>query len=213
MIAILDYRAGNQTSVLRALNHLHIPALVTQDRETLEKADGIIFPGVGQASQAMGVLKERGLDACLAEAVARRQPVLGICLGCQILLDHSEEGDVPTLGIVRGSCRKFPELWESEGVRAPVPHMGWNGAKPLRDDLLFRGIPDDAQFYFVHGYYVDPDRDWVLAQTEYAGFTFCSAYGRPGLWALQFHPEKSGRHGLAILKNFHAFCQEAAHAL
>ncbi len=213
MIAILDYRAGNQTSVLRALNHLQIPALVTADKAELEKADGIIFPGVGQASQAMGVLKERALDQCLADAVASSKPVLGICLGCQILLEHSEEGCVPTLGLVKGTCRKFPELWESEGVRAPVPHMGWNGAVPVRDDVLFRGIPKDAQFYFVHSYYVDPDKELVLAQTGYAGFTFCSAYGRPGLWALQFHPEKSGRHGLAILKNFHAYCEEAAHAL
>ncbi|MDO5536157.1 MAG: imidazole glycerol phosphate synthase subunit HisH [Desulfovibrionaceae bacterium] len=214
MLAILDYKAGNQTSVLRALQHLAIPSTITADPAVLAAAEGIIFPGVGSAGQAMGVLQEQGLDACLRQAVAKGQPVLGICLGCQILLASSEEGPTRTLGIVPGACRKFPDgLVQEDGSRAPVPHMGWNNVRCEKDNPLFAGIDRDAQFYFVHSYYVDPAPELAIGFTEYGGMRFCSFYGRPGLWATQFHPEKSGRAGLAILKNYYAYCKEAGHAL
>ena len=214
MIAILDYKAGNQTSVLRALRFLGIPSAITADPEVLAGADGIIFPGVGSASQAMNVLVSEHLDRCLADAVARRQPVLGICLGCQILLEHSEEGDTRTLGLVKGECRKFAgDLRQEDGTPAPVPHMGWNNVACTRESELFHGIDPSAQFYFVHSYYVAPEEDLVLGQTSYGGQTFCSVYGRPGLWAVQFHPEKSGRFGLTLLKNYCNYCKEAANAL
>lgn len=214
MIAILDYKAGNQTSVLRALKFLGIPSVITADSEVLARADGIIFPGVGSSAQAMDVLRGEHLDLCLADAIARKQPVLGICLGCQILLEHSEEGNTRTLGLVKGECRKFPDtLLQEDGSPAPVPHMGWNTVSCTRDNELFRGIDASAQFYFVHSYYVAPEDDLVLGQTSYGGLTFCSVYGRSGLWAVQFHPEKSGRFGLALLKNYHDYCKEAANAL
>lgn len=213
MFTILDYDAGNQTSVLRALTHLGIPATITADPAQLEAGEGIIFPGVGSAGQAMGVLKARGLDRALAHAVATNKPVLGICLGCQILLDHSEEDDATTLGIVHGQTIRFPEgLKLPDGSRAPIPHMGWNSVKPVRGDPLFEGIDEKAQFYFVHSYYVQPEPSLVIATTDY-GMPFCSCYGRPGLWATQFHPEKSGQYGLRMLNNFVRYCRGESHAV
>lgn len=213
MLTILDYGAGNLTSVLRALTSLGIPAQITADPAAITAAEGIIFPGVGSAGQAMTRLKETGLDTVLAAAVQRKQPLLGICLGCQILLEHSEEEDTTTLGIVKGQCRLFPDgLRQEDGTRAPVPHMGWNTVALTHPDPLFEGVDADAQFYFVHSYYVDPDPSLVLGTTGY-GMQFCSFYGRPGLWATQFHPEKSGRFGLKILQNFYNYCRENSHAL
>ncbi|MDO5483599.1 MAG: imidazole glycerol phosphate synthase subunit HisH, partial [Desulfovibrionaceae bacterium] len=127
MLAILDYKAGNQTSVRRALEHLGIPCTITADAGQAESAQGIIFPGVGAAGQAMNALTESGLDAVLRRAVAQGQPLLGICLGCQILLSRSEENDTPTLDVLPGLCRRFEDgLTQEDGTAAPVPHMGWN---------------------------------------------------------------------------------------
>lgn len=214
MLAILDYKAGNLTSVLRALQHLEIPAVITADPDVLARAGGIIFPGVGSSVQAMGALTESGLGNTLRQAIARKQPVLGICLGCQILLDTSEEGPTKTLGIIPGVCKKFPiDLVQEDGSRAPVPHMGWNSVRCEKDNPLFAGISPEAQFYFVHSYYVEPDPALGIGFTEYGGMRFCSFYGRTGLWATQFHPEKSGRAGLQLLKNYYAYCKEAGYAL
>ena len=141
---------------------------------------------------------------------ARKKPLLGICLGCQILLERSEENDVETLGILPGICRRFtPELMDG-GQPIRIPHMGWNALRMKQDDPLFAGIEADAQYYFVHSYYTEPAEELIIATCEY-GLEFTAAYGRPGLWALQFHPEKSGRPGLQILQNFYKICQEAAH--
>lgn len=212
MIAIVDYRAGNQTSVARALAHLGIACTITHDPDALAAASGIIFPGVGAAGQAMRVLRERGLDQALAHAIRRGQPLLGICLGCQILLEHSEENDTETLGLVPGVCRRFADdLRQEDGSPAPVPHMGWNRLHRRAPCVLLRDIPHEAEFYFVHSYYVQPADALVLATSRY-GEDFCAVYGRPGLWACQFHPEKSGRPGLAILRNFARYCAEARHA-
>ena len=213
MLAILDYKAGNQTSVLRALNHLGVPAAITDDPAVLRAAEGIVFPGVGSAGQAMDLLSSSGLGEVLKEAAATGQPVLGICLGCQILLERSEEHDTKTLGILKGECRRFPQgLKQPDGTPAPVPHMGWNTLSFKREDPLFEGVSRDAQFYFVHSYYTVPDKSLVIATTDY-GMEFCSAYGREGLWAVQFHPEKSGRYGLMILRNFYRYCKGAGHAV
>lgn len=213
MLTILDYGAGNQTSVLRALRHLGIDAAITDSPDRLSASEGIIFPGVGSAGQAMDVLTSKGLDSVLAKAVREKQPVLGICLGCQILLDRSEEHDTKTFGLVHGETLAFPAgLTQEDGSPAPVPHMGWNSLNVKKpDDPLFRGIPAEARFYFVHSYYVKPDPSLVLATTDY-GMEFCSAYGGNGLWAVQFHPEKSGRFGLAILRNFYDYCKGARDA-
>lgn len=206
MLAILDYKAGNQTSVQRALTHIGANSVITADPETVFAADGIIFPGVGAAGQAMGALAEAGLDTVLAKAVQQNRPVLGICLGCQILLAHSEENNTPTLGLFSGLCRRFdPALTEPDGTPIRIPHMGWNSLKQKKADPLFAGIADGAAVYFVHSYYVEVPEEYVIA-TSHHGLEFCAVYGREGLWGIQFHPEKSGRPGLAMLDNFNRYC-------
>ena len=212
MLAILDYKAGNQTSVQRALEFLGVPCLITADPAQILAASGVIFPGVGAAGQAMHVLDDSGLGATLKEVVALRKPLLGICLGCQILLDYSAENDTRTLGVIPGRCDKFsPDLSDEDGSPIRIPHMGWNSLNFKRDWPLFRGVDPQSEFYFVHSYYPEPAPEYVIATTSY-GREFCSIHGRDGLWATQFHPEKSGRPGLAILANFQAYCQEAPNA-
>ena len=209
MLAILDYKAGNQTSVRRALDHLGIPCRITADPAVIADAAGIIFPGVGAAGQAMHELTTTGLDKLLAEQVAAGKPLLGICVGCQILLDYSAENDTKALGIIPGQCAMFSQsLAEEDGTPIRIPHMGWNRVRLGKPCRLFDGIEPDAEFYFVHSYYPVPQPEFVIGETDY-GLTFCSVHGRDKLWAVQFHPEKSGRPGLALLRNFAAYCQEA----
>lgn len=212
MLAILNYKAGNQTSVKRALAHIGIPCEVTDDPERLWAARGIIFPGVGAAGQAMDDLEQTGLDKVLKELVDAGKPLLGICVGCQILLDYSQENDTRALGIVSGECRMFNPSWEDEdGMPIRVPHMGWNSVKVLKECRLFDGIEPDAEFYFVHGYYPKPDPKYVIGTTTY-GIEFCSVHGFDCVWAVQFHPEKSGRPGLKLLSNFYENCKEGGRA-
>ena len=209
MLAILDYKAGNQTSVLRALRSLDIPAEITSDPSVILAAEGVIFPGVGAAGQAMNQLVSTGMDKVLREVVARGKPLLGICLGCQILLERSEENNAETLGIVPGECRRFRPEWRDGDEPIRIPHMGWNTLEVRRPSRLLEGVSPDARFYFVHSYYTVPAPELVIATCRY-GVEFTAMYGRPGLWAVQFHPEKSGRPGLALLTNFYRYCQEAA---
>lgn len=212
MLTILDYKAGNQTSVSRALSSMDIPNTVTADASEILASSGVIFPGVGAAAQAMGHLCETGLDKVLHEIVAKNIPLLGICLGCQIMLEHSEEGDTKTLGLFPGKTKRFAEnLTESDGSRIRIPHMGWNSAPRKKESRLFADIPQDAEFYFVHGYYAAPEDKDVIATTDY-GLTFASVLGRDGLWAVQFHAEKSGQYGLKLLHNFYDYCREASRA-
>jgi len=211
MLAILDYKAGNLTSVRRALDHLSIPCEITADRAVIEEASGVIFPGVGAAGQAMFELDSSGLDTVLRDQVDAGKPLLGICVGCQILLDYSQENDTDTLGVIPGECRLFNPSWtDQDGRPINVPHMGWNQVR-LKDpdDPLFKGVAKDAEFYFVHSYYPAPSDEYVLGTTSY-GIEFCSYHGRRGLWAVQFHPEKSGRPGLKLLSNFHDYCVKEA---
>lgn len=208
MLTILDYEAGNQTSVLRALQALGISAEITAEKARLASSAGVIFPGVGAARQAMELLRRTGLDAVLRDLIAVGKPLLGICLGCQILLEHSDENDTATLGALKGRCLRFPEACKDEdGEPIIIPHMGWNGYSLKRESRLLEGIPRDAEFYFVHSYYPEPADELVIA-TTYHGLEFCSIYGRDGLWATQFHPEKSGAPGLGVLRNFYAYCAE-----
>lgn len=216
MIAILDYKAGNQTSVLRALNFLGIPACITDDDKTIMNADGVIFPGVGAAKQAMDRLTSKNQDSLLKELVRQKKPLLGICLGCQILLDYSEESSTKTLGIIPGVCKKFDETWTDgcdehnvpEKIR--IPHMGWNSIAIKKDSPLFHNIQSGSTVYYVHSYYPEPqDNNLVLATSTY-GKEFTAVYGTDGLWAVQFHPEKSGKTGLQLLKNFCGYCAAAS---
>ena len=212
MLAILDYKAGNQTSVRRAFDYLGIPCSITADPETLRQASGVIFPGVGAAGQAMTELTSTGLDNVLRGIVESGKPLLGICVGCQILLDYSEENDTKALGIMPGACAMFNRaLTEEDGQPIRVPHMGWNKVSLSAPCELFEGVDPNSEFYFVHSYYPVPKSEFVIGTTFY-GMDFCSVHGRPGLWAMQFHPEKSGRPGLKLLSNFAKYCGEVSNA-
>jgi glutamine amidotransferase len=209
MIAIIDYFAGNLTSVKRSLDYLNIKNEITDDKQKIKDSIGIIFPGVGAAGSAMKNLISKGLDEILRDEVAKGKPLLGICLGCQIILDYSEENNTKCLGLIPGRCNRFcSELKDEQGEPINIPHMGWNQVNILKDNPLFDGIENKMDFYFVHGYYPEPKEEYILGTTNY-GIEFCSVLGREGLWALQFHPEKSGRFGLKILENFYKFCQSA----
>lgn len=203
MIGIIDYKAGNLTSVERALRSLDEPCIVTGDPAVLDRAERIIFPGVGAAGEAMANLRQAGLDKCLKRWVDEGKPTLGICLGTQVIFDFSEEDDnTACLGIVPGSVRQFPEELAQGGRRLKIPHMGWNEVAFRRSHPVFRDIKEGAEFYFVHSYYPAPaDENLVLGWADY-GIRFCAAIARDNLVAVQFHPEKSGRPGLTILKNF-----------
>jgi len=203
VIAILDYRAGNLTSVERALAYLGYSCRISNDPVLIREAERIIFPGVGAAGKSMADLKELGLDALLRERLQAGVPILGICVGLQVLLEYSEENDTHCLGVISGKVRQFPKgLADGTGRRLKIPHMGWNSVDFIRKHPVFADIPGDSEFYFVHGYYPDPsDARQVAGRTEY-GITFASAVARENLVAVQFHPEKSGPPGLQLLQNF-----------
>ncbi len=203
MIAIVDYRAGNLTSVARALHFLGFACRVTGDPGVLREAERILIPGVGAAGAAMASLRENGLDQALQGAFAARKPLLGICLGCQIVLGRSEENDARCLNLIPGRVRAFPDgLRAPDGRRLKIPHMGWNTLRLRSRHPVFAGLEEGDSFYFVHGYYPQPeDPACVVAETEH-GIRFPSALASGSLVAVQFHPEKSGRPGLRLLENF-----------
>jgi glutamine amidotransferase len=208
MITLVDYKAGNLTSVRRALTHLGIPCQVSADPNVVRRAEKIIFPGVGAAGAAMDVLRERGLDSALKEAFAAGTPILGICIGCQIILDHSAEDDVECLGLLPGKTIRFPVSNPLPSIRSSVdhplkiPHMGWNGVTVTRPHPLLAHLHPGDEFYFVHSYYPQPaDASQIYATSDYGG-EFPVAIGRDNLFAVQFHTEKSGAVGLKVLQNF-----------
>jgi imidazole glycerol-phosphate synthase subunit HisH len=196
-VVVIDYEAGNLRSVETALGHLGVEFRTIADPESLQQAERVIVPGVGDARAAMDVLRRRGFVDPLGEFVRSGRPVLGICLGSQIILDRSEENDARCLGLIRGTAVRFTE---SPGLK--IPHMGWNTITPVRAHPLFEGLPRECSFYFVHSYFPSPeDSEAVLARSEY-GERFPAVVGRDNLVATQFHPEKSGEFGLRMLENF-----------
>jgi imidazole glycerol-phosphate synthase subunit HisH len=198
MVLVVDYEAGNLTSVRRALEHLSIPCRLTSDPEELRRADRIVFPGVGHATSAMANLRHRGLDAALRDAFVRGTPILGICLGAQIVLSRSEEGDTPCLDLVEGTSRRF----RLSDPTLKIPHMGWNQITITREHPVVGALPAAAEVYFVHSYFPEPmNPDHVLATCDYGG-AFAAALGVKNLVATQFHPEKSGPVGLRLLERF-----------
>jgi len=203
VIAILDYRAGNLTSVARALSFLGFHCDITDSHEVIRKAERIVFPGVGAAGKSMDNLKELGLDVLLRERLDAGVPILGICVGLQVLFDYSAENDTRCLGILPGQVRLFPAgMRNKNGEILKIPHMGWNRVVFNQGHPVFDGIPPQSQFYFVHSYYPDPhNEEQVVGKTEY-GMDFASAVACKNLVAVQFHPEKSGPPGLRILRNF-----------
>lgn len=196
MIAVVDYGAGNLASVVNALRHLGVEAVVTRDAGTILAAAGVIVPGVGAAEDTMRHLDGLALSPVVREVIAAGTPYLGICMGMQALMTVSYEGgEHRCLGVVPGAVRRLPG-------GQPVPHVGWNQVRHGGAHPLFAGIPDGAEFYFVHSYYVEPETpDWTGATTDY-GLTFTSAIVRHNVMGTQFHPEKSGRWGLRLLANF-----------
>jgi glutamine amidotransferase len=203
MIAVVDYKAGNLKSVERALRKLGVSCRVTQDRQEILDADRIVFPGVGAAGAAMEDLAGTGVDEVLWESFRSGTPILGICLGAQVILDWSEENRTPCLGLIPGKVIGFPgSLAFPAGGLLKIPHMGWNGIAVKKPHPVLEGITPADEFFFVHSYYPSPeDETRVVAVTEY-GVTFPSVIGLRNLVAMQFHPEKSGQAGLRILKNF-----------
>jgi len=198
VITIIDYNAGNIRSVLRACMEVGAKAVTTSDPKAVAGAEKIIFPGVGAAPSAMEYLKKTGLDKALTNAFKAGVPVLGICIGAQIVLESSEEGPQKCLGLVPGKTVRF----KLKDKFLKIPHMGWNEVKVIKPHPLLEGIKAGDEFYFVHSYYPQPaDKKNVYAVADYGG-DFCAALGHKNLFAVQFHAEKSGRLGLELLERF-----------
>ena len=203
MLAIIDYEAGNLTSVERVVKHFGGDCAITQDLDAVAAAERIIFPGVGAAGETMSNLRRLGLDRALKDAVAQGKPVLGICIGCQVVMDYSEEDDAQCLGLIPGKVARFtPDMHDSAGQRLKVPHMGWNEIRFQKEHPVFSGLPQGAEFYFVHSYYPQPENEAHCYGVCDYGFDFCAAMAKGSLVALQFHAEKSGEPGLKIIENF-----------
>jgi len=197
-LAVVDYGAGNLQSVANALDRLGASYVVTADPAVVDGSQAVIFPGVGEAAAAMAVLRRTGLDAAVSRAVASGKKTLGICIGCQVVFERSEEGDTTCLGILPGLVRRFPPA--RGGLK--VPHMGWNPVRRLARHPVFDVVPPGTSFYFVHSYYPAPARgEQVVADCEH-GIVFPAAVAAGSLIAFQFHVEKSGPAGLALLESF-----------
>ena len=200
-IAIIDYKAGNLRSVQKALEECGATAHITADAEDISAADGVVFPGQGACDASMLSIRERGLFEVIRRSINSGKPFLGVCLGLQLLLESSEEGEEPCLAILKGSTKRLPPE-KTEQVGLKIPHMGWNSVSLSVQHPVFEGIPNDSYFYFVHSYYADPeDKDIVAGVTNY-GIDFCSAVAWDNVAAVQFHPEKSGAVGLRLYRNF-----------
>lgn len=202
MIAIIDYNAGNLRSVQKAYEHMGVACRATGDRDEILKADAAILPGVGAFADCMANLTSRGLDSVVKKCIDMGKPFLGICLGFQMLFDYSEEhpaGEPPVkgLGVFKGSVRQFPS---DMGLK--VPHMGWNNLQIQKACRLFDGLSADPYVYFVHSYFVEAaDRSIVSAKVNY-GLDADAALSTGKVFAMQFHPEKSGAAGLQMIRNF-----------
>ena len=200
-IAIIDYKAGNLRSVQKALEECGATARITADAEAISAADGVVFPGQGACDASMLSIRERGLFEIIRHSIDSGKPFLGVCLGLQLLLESSEEGEEPCLAILKGRTKRLPPE-KTDQVGLKIPHMGWNSVSLSIQHPVFEGIPNDSYFYFVHSYYADPeDKDIVAGITNY-GIDFCSAVAWDNVAAVQFHPEKSGAVGLRLYHNF-----------
>lgn len=208
-VAVIDYGMGNLHSVAKALEHVGnlagkaVKVSVTSDPDTLRAADRLVFPGVGAMRDCMAEIRHLCIDEILREQV-REKPVLAICVGMQALMQRSEEnGGVGCIGLFAGEVKRFADhARDAQGAVLKVPHMGWNRVKQTREHPLWSGIPDNDYFYFVHSYYVAPAApNEIAGETEYP-LPFCAAMAHRNVFAVQFHPEKSQRNGLALLRNF-----------
>ncbi len=211
MIGIVDYNAGNIKSVERALDFLGAPYVRSKNPAELKSASKIIFPGDGDAAYAMEQLQELGLDVFLREAAESGIPILGICIGAQIIFDFSEEGNTECLGLIPGTIRHFSNLWneqipndDREKISAlKIPHMGWNNVRYENGACaILGGVPENSDFYFVHSYVIQPKEKSVVKGFAEYGAKVPAVIQSENIFACQFHPEKSGEAGLRILRNF-----------
>lgn len=205
VIAVIDYGMGNLRSVAKAIEHVapRSTVTITSDPATVRAAGRVVFPGQGAMRDCMREIEARGLREAIVEA-AREKPFLGLCIGLQMLFEHSEEGDTPGLGIFPGRVRRFPaaEMIDAKGAKLKVPHMGWNEVHQSGAHPLWAEIPDATRFYFVHSYFAEPaTSDYVAGYSLYP-FPFTCAVARANIFAVQFHPEKSADAGLRLLANF-----------
>jgi len=203
-IAVVDYGMGNLRSVQQAVRKVAPGAniIVTGEPEVIASAARVVFPGQGAAPDCMREIRDRHLDRVIAGVIGEGKPFLGICMGLQVLFEHSEEGDTPCLGLFQGPVKRFASgLHDAQGNKLKVPHMGWNQVHH-GDHPLWAGIAQDARFYFVHSFHVQPrDASLVQATSDYPQPFVCAA-ARDNLFAVQFHPEKSAAAGLKLLQNF-----------
>ncbi|MDD6036943.1 MAG: imidazole glycerol phosphate synthase subunit HisH [Lachnospiraceae bacterium] len=198
MIAIIDYDAGNLKSVEKALLRVGAESVVTRDAKVIAEADKVILPGVGAFGEAMEKLKSFDLIDPIYQVVEQGKPFLGICLGLQLLFEYSEEKEgCKGLSLLKGGIKRIPD---APGLK--VPHMGWNSLKVKENAKLFRNLPENPYVYFVHSYYLQAEEEEIVAATTEYGVTVHASVEKGNIFACQFHPEKSGETGLAILKNF-----------
>lgn len=204
MIGIIDYNAGNITSVEHALEFLKAPYILSKNPRDLENVDKVIFPGVGDAAYAMNQLKNTGFDSFLKDFSASGKPLMGICLGSQIVFDYSDEGDTPCLGLLKGNIvymSKFDELEKHSRIK--IPHMGWNNVVRINGgSSLLDGVGENADFYFVHSYVIQPEDISIIKGYADYGIKVPAVISKDNITVFQFHPEKSGAAGLKILENF-----------
>lgn len=198
MTTIIDYGAGNLHSVKNALNSLGEKTLVTKEKEQILNAERLVLPGVGAFGDAMQKLNESGLTEVIREYAKSGKPFMGICLGLQLMFEESEETEgVKGLGIFKGKCVKIPKSTDIK-----IPHMGWNSLEPAKESKVLRNIGDEPYVYFVHSYYIQPEDESVVSAYTTYGERIAVAAEKDNVFALQFHPEKSSKVGMQILRNF-----------
>jgi glutamine amidotransferase len=207
-VAVVDYGMGNLRSVAQAVIHAasvvdHAEVIVTSDPQVVRDAHRVVLPGQGAMPDCMRELRESGMLDAVMDA-AHKKPLFGVCVGMQMLLDHSAEGDTPSLGLIPGEVVQFDLAGrtQADGSRFKVPQMGWNQVQPTRPHSMWTDVPAGSYFYFVHSFYARPaNAEHSAAQTDYGGLFTC-AIARDNIFATQFHPEKSAAHGLALYRNF-----------
>ena len=204
-IAVIDYGMGNLRSVANALKTVAADTsiAVTSDPQLIAEAERVVFPGQGAMPDCIRELDARGLRQVVVDAT-KNKPFLGICIGLQMLFEHSEEGDAAGLGLFKGEVKRFPheKMFDAQGGKLKVPHMGWSQVRQTQPHALWRDIEDQARFYYVHSYYVAPAESTLTAGTTEYPFDYTCAIARDNLFAVQFHPEKSASAGLQLLRNF-----------
>lgn len=201
MIAIIDYGMGNLRSVQKAFEFLGYEAFLTDKASDLEKANGIVLPGVGAFVDAKNAIEQKGLRSAISSEIDKGKPFFGICLGMQLLFESSEEGGSNEgFGLLPGSVKRLPDS-------VKIPHMGWNTLKQEKENGYYKDIDPLSRFYFVHSYYVESNNDEIKASTTDYGVEFVSSVAKDNIFACQFHPEKSGDEGLKIINNFARLCK------